>query len=211
MATPKEQKTLRSFNCKNGKYAVRKADGSKGTPVDMGFLDSVALEANVGVTAIYGDGEIQKEIVSDNSKTGNLVLTAPDTDFEVAVGIKKVGTGGEMLDVALRSKKTVDIYVEVTDETKNSAVIGKKWILGASVTPPSQTYNQNTDSPNANNWTYPLTVLGEKALEETGEEIFTDADGMEQRVYVITSKPGDDGYATFGDTVPTPRIAAETV
>ena len=31
--------------------------------------------------------------------------------------------------------------------------------------------------------------------------------GFKRRVYRLDSYPGDDGYATFGSTVPTPKMA----
>jgi len=82
------------------------------------------------------------------------------------------------------------------------------WLLNVRVSPANETFNQNTDSVNPNNTEYALTILGVNKKATGGTADFIDpVTGDTVKVWRMSSKPTDSGYATFGASVPVPTVA----
>lgn len=203
MAIDKTGKVLINYNVKNGQYQI-----GSGELKPLTYLDSLSLTRNVNTTSIYGDGEEQELLVSDSSVSGSLGMTAPDEQFEKDLGyIEDLADGqGSKL---IKSLPPVNIYCEVYFQEKGSpAKVKKLWLLNARVTPPGETFSQNTDSVNPNNSEYPLTVLGVNKKASGGASDYIDpTTGDTVKQWKVSSKPTDSGYATFGASVPVPTQA----
>lgn len=204
MATPSKQgKTLIEYNCKNGVYSI---DGSTVKP--LGFLSSVTSDKNISTSEKYGDGELQLTLISDRGGTGTLELTARDYDFEKDLGFSMEIAQG-LAEVQVLENKTIDVGFEcyVTDNT-GATKTKKIWFLGVNVQPAGDSLSQNTDTTNESAASYGITIKGVNLKVATGDDDFVDTNGNTKKVFKVTSLPTDTGYATFLDSVPTPRAKA---
>ena len=149
------------------------------------------------------------EIASDNGYTGTINTTAPELDLETALGMVMNVAGGARAVVSRGSTPRTDVYFEtiVNYEDGTSEVV-KTWLLNVAISEPeSIEHNTDTDSATFGDYAYPITVYGEMLKAATGDADYVDDKGFKRRVYRLDSYPGDDGYAAFGSTVPTPKMA----
>ena len=201
MATPnKTGKKLIEFNCKNGVYSV---DGTEVKP--LGYLVSNTLDKSISTKDIYGDGELQLSVLSDRGMTGTLEMTARADEFETALGFVKVIAQG-LADVQVLQNKTISVGYENYILTADGVTKTKKvWLLGVNVAPASDSLSQNTDTTNEATASYGLTVKGVNLKDNTGSADFVDENGNTLKIFKVSSVPGQDGYDTFLDSVPTPK------
>ena len=203
MATPnKTGKQLIEFNCKNGVYSV---DGTEVKP--LGYLVSNTLDKSISTKDIYGDGELQLSVLSDRGMTGTLEMTARDDEFETDLGFVKVIAQG-LADVQVLQNKTISVGYENYILTADGITKTKKvWLLGVNVAPASDSLSQNTDTTNEATASYGLTVKGVNLKDNTGSADFVDENGNTLKIFKVSSVPGQDGYNTFLDSVPTPKAS----
>ena len=201
MATPnKTGKKLIEFNCKNGVYSV---DGTEVKP--LGYLVSNTLDKSISTKDIYGDGELQLSVLSDRGMTGTLEMTARDDEFETDLGFVKMIAQG-LADVQVLQNKTISVGYENYILTADGITKTKKvWLLGVNVSPASDSLSQNTDTTNEATASYGLTVKGVNLKDNEGSTDFVDENGNTLKVFKVSSVPGQDGYDTFLDSVPTPK------
>lgn len=195
------------FNVKNVKYAVPGADGTYGTPKDLAYANSISLEADYDETKLFGDGQILAILGDDKGKTGTLSVTNIEKDYEIDMK-RALEVQGGLADIQQRSSVEHAIYFEVDAIEDGVGKTIKRWMFGVTTGKASETYEQTTDSPTINTYDYPLTVLGVNLKDSLGENDYTDENGNTIKVFYLTSFPGDAGYETFGDTVPTPKAKA---
>lgn len=192
------------FNVKNVKYSVPNA-GVYPAPADLAYAHSISLEADYNETRKYGDGEIIAVIGDDKGKTGTLVVTDLNQDYEIACGRMKLVSEG-IADVQQRKTVPHAIYFETdlldgdTGETKTV----KTWLLNVVSGKPSESYQQTEDDPTMNNYEYSLTILGTNLRNNLDTADAVDSNGNTTKVFRISVEPGDTGYDTFEDDVPTP-------
>lgn len=196
------------FNIKNVKYAVKKADGSYDTVQDLAYADGISLESTYSSEAIYGDGEVIAEITSDKGLTGALTLVQRSDDYEIAMKRKLLVDGDLVADITQRDSVEHAIYFEVSALLAGETKVKRVWLLNVTSGKASETFTQNKDSVSLNNLEVPLTIRGEKMMSNDGLSVYTDANGNTLNVTKLSAKPGDSAYATFADTVPTPKMAA---
>ena len=203
MATPsKAGKKLIEFNCKNGVYAV----DTEVKP--LGYLVSNTLDKSISTKDIYGDGELQLSVLSDRGMTGTLEMTARDDEFEADLGfVKQIAQG--LADVQVLENKTIAVGYETYILTADGVTKTKKvWLLGVNIAPASESLSQNTDTTNEATASYGVTVKGVNLKNAEGSEDYTDGNGNTIKVFKISSVPGTEGYETFLDSVPTPKVSA---
>lgn len=203
MATPsKEGKKLIEFNCKNGVYAID--DEVK----PLGYLVSNTLDKSISTKDIYGDGDLQLSVLSDKGMTGTLEMTARDDEFETDLGFVKAIAQG-LADVQVLQNKTIAVGYENYILTADGVTKTKKvWLLGVNVSPASDSLSQNTDTTNEATASYGLTVKGVNLKDTGGSDDYVDENGNTIKVFKISSVPGQEGYETFLDSVPTPTAEA---
>lgn len=204
MAISKDGKTLVQFNVRNGQYKT-----ASGNLSSLAWLTKVSLDKNLATQAIYGDGELQMNLINDKGFTGILGLTARDKNFEIANGMQKAVSGAtaEIQQLVIPENA---IYFE-TDYIENKVSKSKKvWLFGVEVSAPSESLDQNTDSVNIGNAEYSITVKGTNLKAVGGAADYVDADtGKTVKVFKLSSIPTDNGYANFGDSVPVPTAISE--
>lgn len=203
MATPsKAGKKLIEFNCKNGVYAIN--DEVK----PLGYLVSNTLDKSISTKDIYGDGELQLSVLSDRGMTGTLEMTARDDEFETDLGFVKAIAQG-LADVQVLQNKTIAVGYENYILTADGITKTKKvWLLGVNVSPASDSLSQNTDTTNEATASYGLTVKGVNLKDSEGSADFVDENGNTMKVFKVSCLPTDEGYETFLDSVPIPKVSA---
>ena len=84
----------------------------------------------------------------------------------------------------------------------------KVWVFGVETQAPSEAYEQTTDNINNSMVDYNITIKGTnlKVLDNNVLVDYTDQYGNVVKVWTLSKVPGDTGYDTFGDSVPTPTI-----
>lgn len=200
-----EGKTLVRFNVKNAAYAVKNSDGTYGTPIALGYSDSIALEADYAEKVIYGDGRKVVTIPNDKGKTGTLVLLTIDEGYEIAMK-RRMKTANGTAEVKQTASIEHALYFETEFLDENQVQKTAKTIVyGVTSGRPSDTYNQTTDDINNNNTSYPLNIKGAPLMDFSGSTIYKDENGNTVYVWQETSVPGDAGYADFGKTIALPK------
>lgn len=198
----KSGKTLVEFNAKNGQYKT-----GDGTLKSLTWLTKVALEADVGESVIFGDGEEVLTLQNDKGYNITLGMTAPDEDFEKDNGICEAITGGTAS--VQRLKRPVNaVYFETNYSGDDGTTKTKKvWLFGVTVSKPSITYDQTTDSPNPSTVEYSGKVRGINKKASGGEADYVDSEtGNTQKVFRLSAIPTDSGYTDFGSSAPVPTV-----
>lgn len=202
----KTGKTLIQFNVKNGQYAIKTNGAWAISPLT--WLNSFSKEKDMDTTPIYGDGDKQLTLVNDKGYTGTLGLTAQDLEYNKALGFTKELSNG-IAEVQQLASIEHCIYFESQYTGKDGITKTKKtWVFGVETQAPSEEYNQNTDSINQSNVEYTITIKGVNTLDSTGQADYRDENGNTIKTYTLSKVPGDTGYDTFENTVPTPQMGA---
>lgn len=199
----KEGKTLIEYNIKNVVYSV---DGETIKP--WTYASALQLQRSSESKDIYGDGELQLSILTDNGMTGNIDATARDTDFEKDLGFvmdMDNGTG----EVSIVQNKSISIGAEVYITTADGTTkVKKKWWFGVNITPASESLSQNTTTINEAVASYGMTVKGVPLMDSTGLAEYKDENGVGRKCFSKTSLPTDSDYAEFLSTVAKPNAKA---
>lgn len=220
----KQGKILIEFNVKNGRFAVnpllvggstlggRIISGSDNLIVDdngwrimpLTWLNSFSKEKDLSTTDIYGDGEKVLTLVNDKGFTGVLGMTAQDIEYNKALGFM-VDIENGLAEVKQRRIVQHAIYFETEFANDYGVVVTKKvWVFGVETQAPSESYEQTTDNINNSMVDYNITIKGTNLKASDGETDYTDDFGNTVKVWTLSKLPGDTGYETFGDSVPTP-------
>lgn len=202
----KTGKVLAQFNVKNGQYQV---DG--GTLKPLTWLARVSLDKDLSTLPIYGDGEVIVRMVNDKGFTGILGLTARDTEFEIDNGMQMEIDGG-IAEIQQKSVIQNSIYFETEFAGADGVTKTKKvWLFGVEISAPSESLEQTTDDINISTIEYGITVKGVYLKDADGVADYVDAEtGNKVKVFKMSKSPSDADYATFGDSVPVPKVKATT-
>ena len=205
----KDKKTLIGFNVKNGQFALPKESGFD-TPQPLAWLTRFSKEKNLSTKPIYGDGELQVTLVNDRGFTGTIGMTAQDAEYNKALGFSKDIDGGTA-EIKQLSIVEHAIYFETDFLGKDGLTKTKKvWVLGVETQAPGESYEQNTEDINESNVEYSITIKGVLLKDSTGEADYVDPKtGQNVKCFTYSKVPTDDGYAEFGNAVPTPKMKAE--
>ena len=164
------------------KYAV--LGGETTTVVPSEYVVGVSLSRQINKTQQHANNRMVCEVASDNGYTGTINTTAPETDFETALGMVMNVAGGAR---AVVNRGATPLNVGVSE-------------------PESIEHNTDTDSVTFGSYAYPITVYGEILKAASGDNDYVDAKGFKHRVFRLDSYPGDEGYANFGASVPEPKM-----
>lgn len=208
MQTPTKSKLVK-FNIKNLKYALRKTDDSGwDNPKPLAGAVALALEPDFNEQIVYADGEKILSIPDDKGFTGELTVRVIEDHYEIDMGrAMKIQEGHA--DIQQLKSTPHCIYYEVDGYDEGVKKTYKTWLINCRTGRASESYQQTEDDPTFNAYAYPLTVLGEKLMDSTGTEEYTDENGNTIKITRVTSKPTDAGYDTFGSSVPTLQAPAE--
>jgi len=181
------------FNIQNAKFAVKNGD-QYDAPVSFGTSRKLTLERDADEKNIYGDGAIIKVIPYGRAKKGALTLNNISDAYEIAMGRRLALSVG---NAKIRQNAAVEhaLYFETCGAAADgSQPVAKTWLFGVRSAEPNESYDQNTDTVNESSFDIPLIIKGIPLFDniETSDVI-----------YSVTLTPDDEGYAEFGDAVPT--------
>lgn len=206
MANKKEGKTLVAFNVKNGVYAIATDDGSTATVKPLTYMNTLSKERAPQTRKLYGDGEEQETLVNEKSMSGALGVTARDIEFERDLEFTEELENGEG-EVAIVSLKRAHIGFETEVKEKGKpAKVKKVWVFNAEVMPASESLTQNQDDITPSMADYSFTAYGVNKKDSTGTSDYVDENGQTKKVFTLSRMPGEDGYETFLESVPIPKI-----
>lgn len=198
---------LLRYNVKNVKYAIRNSETGYGEVKDLSYVDSISLEPQYEETKVYGDGEIIGVIPNDKGLQGKLKVININEEYEKDCGrLLEIQNG----TASIQQRKTTEqaIYFEVDATTPDGRIETiKNWLFGVTTGKPSESFDQTKDAPTINNYEYNLTIKGDILRSNTQKDIYIDkTTGNVVKVYWLKSGPSSEGYATFGNNVPTPIV-----
>ena len=199
------------FNVKNVKYALPDASGSYATSEikPLGGAANLSLERQFSEQEIYEDGQITYVVPSDKGQNGTLGLVTLHDEYEIDMG-RKMEVEGGIADVEQLGSVPHAIYFETSGLNENKQRITiKNWLFNVTSAAPSEGYEQDTENINPQNYSMTLNILGTLLMDSTGSAEYIDENGNTRRVTRLTSTPTDANYATFQDTVPTPKVKVE--
>lgn len=208
MATvDKNGKDLAQFNVKNAVYVL--ADEASAQVKPLTYMNTFSKDRNVKVKNFYGDGEMQDSAYSDLSISGAIGTTARDTEFEKDVGLIQTLADGLVGEMAVSGVKRVHIGYETEILIKGKPVQTKRvWVFNVQISPPSESLTQTREDITESAFDYNYTGYGATVKSADGTKDYVDANGMKKRVFTVSSRPSDTGYATFFDKVPIPTVSA---
>ncbi|WMJ23456.1 hypothetical protein RBG61_01960 [Paludicola sp. MB14-C6] len=196
---------------KNTKYAMRGADGAKGTEVkSLPFAKSVGFDPTVEQQPVYANDSKVLAIVSDNGYTGTVGTTGQDRTFETALGHIMPVDGG-IADINQLGFKRCDFYYEYQEETATGIKYTVKvWALNVEFSKANKNHATDQNQATIGEYSYPITVYGDKIMDAAGTAVYKDAYGNELTATRIISVPSDKTYTDFEKTVPTVKMASAT-
>lgn len=204
MTPNKTGKDLAQFNVKNAVYNIVGTTEVK----PLTWMNTFTKNRNVNVTALYGDGEVQVSLYADTTISGAIGTTARDEEFEKDIGLAVQLADSSLGEVAVTAVKKINFGFETEIVGKDGIPKVKKvWVLNAQVSPPNESLTQTQENITQSTVDYNYTGYGVNAqnAEGTGDYVNPET-GQPVRVYTASKKPTDKDYATFLESVPTPKM-----
>lgn len=208
MAGKVRSKAAGYHGVQNMKFAP-KADGAYSESIlDMKYAKSINPSALLEAAEQYADNRLVCRIPSDTGYEGEIGTTAPDPEVEKAAGFTLEGAGG-LITTNITSYLRGALYYEFleNDEDGKQSVV-KVWMFNVEIGKGSQSYTTDQASLTFGSYSYPFRAYGDTLKDAEGTGDYVDERGVGRTAFMITARPDDDGYATFGDTVPVPKVAA---
>lgn len=193
---------------RNAQYAIRTDESTPGvTPVSFAYSKSINFDPSMEQQPVYYNDQKIMNIISDQGYTGAIGTSAQDRGFEIALA-HSLDVDGGTADVNINALKRFDFYYEYSEKTtKGTSFIVKVWVLNIEAAKASKTHNTDTNTITLGEYSYPITVYGDKIKAETGTETYRDPNGNEITATRILCFPDDTGYSDFSKTVPVVKMA----
>ena len=194
----------------NMKFAAKSSTGYAAEPLEMKYAQSINPSALLEAAEQYADNRLVCRVPNDRGYEGEIGTTAPDPELEKAAGFALEGASG-LITTNIASYLRGALYyefLEVDEDGKQSVV--KVWMFNVELGKGSATYTTDRDSLEFGSYTYPFRAYGDKLMDDEGTAEYVDEKGLGRTAYLYTCRPDDTGYSTFGDSVPVPKVAAES-
>ena len=205
--TGKNGKDLVQYNVQNAVYSL--AGDSSGAVKSLTFMNTFSKDRNVTVKDFYGDGELQDSAFSDLTISGAIGTTARDEEFEKDLGFLQTLTSGLTGELSVTSTTRVHLGLETFIKKKGQPVQVKRvWVFNLQISPPSESLTQNKEDITESTVDYNYKGYGVNLKKADGTEDYVDDNGMKKKVFTVSSRPSDKGYADFFKTVPVPTVAS---
>lgn len=193
---------------KNAKYAIRENGVPGSTVVPFKFAKSVSFDPSVEQSPIYFNNVKVMNVINDQGYTGAFGTSAQDRAFEEALGLIMSVENGTA-DININTLKKFDMYYEYVENTDSDLqYIVKVWALNIETSKPSKAHTTDTNSLALGEYSYPITVYGDKIKKSTGDEIYRDKNGNEITATRVICLPCDEGYDDFDKSVPIVKMPA---
>lgn len=203
-----QTRTPAYHNIMGAKYAMRSATGAPGTAIkESPFSKSLALDASVETQPVHADGINVLTLISDQGYTGSYGVTGRDAEMESDLGFTIDTTAGTASILTVQNKR-LDLYYEYYEYTPEGVkYVVKVWVLNLEMRKPSKAHNTDTNTATIGEYSYPITVYGEKIKASDGTTDYRDENGNILYATHVTAVPGDENYSNFEATVPIVKMA----
>ena len=192
-------------SAENGAYAL---DGNNTNIVKQDYVTAIALDPQINETPQYGSGKLLGKFKKDNGYTGNIGVTAQDPMLEESIGRTMSLTTGVGTVGGAASKRLAGYYYEFKEETADGKTQQVKvWLLNVEIGASSINHATDKESLEFGEYSYPITVYGVPLQKEDKSE-YLDENGVGRQCFMVTCRPGDNGYNDFRKAVPVPTVAA---
>ena len=188
------------------KYCPR-VNGKKGTTIiDVPYAQNITLNTVLSNTDRHADNRLVLQIPSDDGYEGSFGASARNDDLEKAIGYLNETAAGLVKTNVPYYIRGDFFYTFKAEFEGASAQVFKVWLLNVQCGKTAENASTDTNSITFGAYEYPLRVYGDTAVTPSGE-IYVDGNGFRRVVTMMISRPGDEGYDTFGDQVPEPVMA----
>lgn len=210
MATPTRKKAAGYHGVENMAFAPKKDGAYDTTLMKLKYAQSINPSALLDSAEQYADDRLVIRLPNDKGYEGEIGTTAQDPELDKAAGFAFEGEGGLITTNAVRYLRGA-LYYEYreTDEDGVDSMV-KVWMLNTEIGKGAATHTTDKSSLEFGSYTYPIHVYGDPLMDSTGSAEYRDDRGLPRTAYMVCARPEDEGYADFGKTVPTPKVAAAT-
>lgn len=195
----------------NVKFAPKVNQGYAAGEAILKVLYAKSLNPSALLEAVeqYADDRLLFRVPNDKGYDVELGTTAPDPELDKSAGFALEGASG-LLAVQMVNYARGALYYEYSERDENGVASKVKcWMFNVEIGKGSGTHATDESSVSFGTYTYPARVYGDDLMDEGGTKEYVDDNGMGRKVFMYTARPGDADYATFGDTVPVPKLAAQ--
>lgn len=188
----------------NGKYA------SGEDILKVLYAKSLNPSSLLEATEQFADNRLLFRVPNDKGYDVEFGTTAPDPELDKAAGFAVEGANG-LLSVEQLNYARGAMYYEFKERDEDGKVsMAKCWMFNVELGKGSGNHATDESSIAFGSYTYPARVYGDDLMDNTGTKPYVDDKGMGRKVFMYTSRPGDEGYDTFGDEVPAPKMPADS-
>lgn len=190
------------------KFAPKAADGYAADFIPMPYAKNLGFTSLLEDAEVYSDNRLTLRVPNDKGYTIEFGSTGPNPELEKAAGYAIEGANG-LVSANVVTYITGAVYYEFTEvgEDKRPYKV-KVWAYEVEVGKGTPTHATDGKSIEFGEYKYPGTVYGATLMDDKGTKPYLDDLGMGRTAFMYYARPGDDGYATFGDAVPVPKVKA---
>ena len=192
------------------KFALKTSTGYAEGEEMLPVLYAKSLNPSSLLEAVeqYADDRLLFRVPNDKGYDVELGTTGPDQELEKAAGYAMEGASG-LISVSQVAYARGALYYEFKerDESGQPSMV-KCWMYNVEVGKGTGTYTTDESSVTFGTYTYPMRVYGDPLMDSAGTAKYVDEKGLGRTAFLYTCRPGETGYDTFGDSVPTPKVAA---
>ena len=196
----------------HGIDSVKFAPKSKGEYatefIPIAYATSLGLTAKMEGQELFADNRLVCRVPSDQGYDGEIGTTSPCPALEKAAGYALDGASG-IVGTNVTSYLRGALYYEFIErdaDGQSSKV--KAWMLNVEIGKGSENHATDTNTVQFGSYAYPYTCYGDTLKAADGTADYVDANGMKRLAFTYISRPEDADYATFGEAVPVPKVAA---
>lgn len=194
----------------NNVKIAKKGKETYGEIVPFNFAKNISLNSLLNAIEQHADNRLIFRVPKDDGYDGELGTTAQDTELEKSLGYYQEGKSGG-IKTNLVSYARNAIYYEFMEHNEDGvAYVVKVWLYNVEIGKASENASTDTDSIEFGNYVYPIRVYGDKLMTSDGKNEYIDEKGLGRVAFMYISRPGDTGYETFEDTVPTLEVKDTT-
>lgn len=192
----------------NMAFAARTGDAYASSVTKLLYAKNINPTSLLEAVEQHADNRLLFRVPNDKGYEGEIGTTAPDVEFEKQAGYAMEGANG-VIKTNLAFYARGALYYEFLETDKDGVPsVAKVWLLNVEIGKGSENHSTDAGSIEFGEYKYPFRAYGDPLKNTEGTSDYLDARGLGRTAYMIVCRPGDTGYATFGATVPVPKVAA---
>lgn len=174
------------------------------------YAQSISPTALLEAAEQYADNRLLFRVPNDKGYEGEIGTTAPDTELEKLSGFAAEGANGLITTNQVNYPRGALYYEFLERDIDGQASVAKVWLYNVEIGKGSGTYVTNKGSVEFGTYSYPFRCYGDTLMDADGTKEFQDDKGLGRTALMYVCRVGEEGYAAFGDSVPVPKVAADS-